>query len=194
MGIFDEIIKIDKNGDFFYAGWIEWEHFLIPNKPEWFRKILRFLMALLTHCLNCSSLDGCYLQNINSPKLPLHDNCDCKKKDISFDEVKIKAFSECAIEKFTEYIFKDDKVSKGKNKLFFDLGYNIYDAEYLKNEYCKQALKQYLLGNYKLKNLDKRGQRLAIPINLKGVNFYSGWMLYPEGKIKNTTPFGGWIK
>ena len=39
-----------------------------------------------------------------------------------------------------------------------------------------------------------RGQRLAILINLKGTMFYSGWMLYPEGKIKNTTPFGGWIR
>ena len=67
-------------------------------------------------------------------------------------------------------------------------------SEYLKNEYCKQALEQYLSGNYKLKNLDRRGQRLAIPINLRGTVFYSGWMLCPEGKIKNTTPFGGWVK
>ena len=29
---------------------------------------------------------------------------------------------------------------------------------------------------------------------LNGVTFYSGCMLYPEGKIKNTTPFGGWAK
>ena len=35
---------------------------------------------------------------------------------------------------------------------------------------------------------------MAIPTTLKGTTFYSGWMLCPEGKIKNTTPFGGWIK
>lgn len=74
------------------------------------------------------------------------------------------------------------------------MGFDINDSQYLRNEYCKQALKQYLLGNYVLKNLDKRGQRLAIPITLNETTFYSGWMLYPEGKIKKTTPFGGWIK
>ena len=74
------------------------------------------------------------------------------------------------------------------------LGFDINDSSYLQNEYCKQALNQYLLGNYVLKNLDRRGQRLAIPTTLNGTTFYSGWMLCPEGEIKNTTPFGGWIK
>ena len=55
------------------------------------------------------------------------------------------------------------------------------------------ALEEYLKVNYKLKELDGYGQRLAIPIELKGVKFYTGWMLYPEGFIRNTTPFAGWI-
>ena len=54
--------------------------------------------------------------------------------------------------------------------------------------------KQYSIGNYKLKNLDKQGQRVAIEINFKGNIFYSGWMVYPNGKLQNTTPFGGWVK
>ena len=194
MNMFDNLIRIDKNGNLIYNNWIEWDHFLIPNKPEWFRTLLRNIMVLLKHCMNCTSLDGCYLVETNMPNQPLHKNCDCDKKNINFSKVKAKANSYCAIEKFTEYVFKNTKDSKGKNQIFFDLGYSVNDSLYLKNEYCKQALKQYLLGNYKLKNLDMRGQRLAIPINLKGIVFYSGWMLYPEGKIKNTTPFGGWIK
>ena len=52
----------------------------------------------------------------------------------------------------------------------------------------------YLVGNYLLKNLDSNGQRLAIPVILAGKTFYTGWMLEPEGKIRNTTPFGGWVK
>ena len=194
MSIFDDLIRVDKNVKFSYNAWIEWEHFLIPNKPEWFREILRNLMTLLGHCLNCTALDGCYLSNSNRPEQPLHENCDCKKKSLNYSKVKTNANAECAIEKFTKYIFTNNKDSKGKNKIFYDLGYSIEDSEYLKNEYCKQALKQYVLGNYKLKNLDRRGQRLAIPTNLKGIIFYSGWMLCPERKIKNTTPFGGWIK
>ena len=45
---------------------------------------------------------------------------------------------------------------------------------------------------YRLKNLDKNGQRLAIKTTLNGNNFYSGWIVEPEGIIRNTTPFGGW--
>ena len=93
-----------------------------------------------------------------------------------------------------KYVFKNTEDSKGKNQIFYNLGFDIDDSYYLQDEFCKQAIEQYLLGNYVLKNLDRRGQRLAIPIHLNGIKFYSGWMLCPEGEIKNTTPFGGWIK
>ena len=166
--------------------------FLIQNKSEWFRELLRNIMALFGHCMNCASLDGCYLVARNMPKQSLHDNCDCRKKDITYSNVKNSAIAECDIRKFT--VFKNVKDSKGKNKIFYDLGFDINDSEYLQNEYCKQALKQYLLENYIRKNLDRRGLRLAISTTLSGITFYSGWMLYPEGKIKNATPFGGWIK
>lgn len=194
MSIFDNLIQIGENGKIVNNQWIEWDHFLIPNKPEWHREILRNTMALFGHCMNCSALDGCYLVKRNMPEQPLHENCDCRGKDISYSKVKNNATAECDIRKFTEYVFRNSKDSKGKNKIFHDLGFDINDSSYLQNEYCKQALNQYLLGNYVLKNLDKRGQRLAIPTNLNGTTFYSGWMLCPEGKIKNTTPFGGWIK
>lgn len=194
MTIISDIIKISNDGKAYYAGWVEYEHHFIPNKPEWFREIMRNIMAKISHCMECTALDGCFFQDKNRPQLPIHNHCDCNKRAVSFNIVKAYASSECAIEKFTKYVFRNDKESKGKNKIFYDLGYTIDDAEYLQAEYCKQALNQYLLGKYKLKNLDKRGQRLAISIELNGVRFYSGWMLYPEGKIKNTTPFGGWIK
>ena len=88
MSIFDDLIRIDENGNLSYNGWIEWDHFLIPNKPEWFREILRNLMALLGHCLNCTALDGCYLLDTNCPKQPLHERCHCKKNNVSFSVVK----------------------------------------------------------------------------------------------------------
>lgn len=111
---------------------------------------------------------------------------------INIDDVKANASSECAIEKFTKYIFGNN--SKGKNQIFYKMGFSIDDSEYLQEQYCEQALNSYLRGRYELRELDIWGQRLAIPINLNGVYFYSGWMLCPEGKIKNTTPFGGWIE
>ena len=194
MNMFDKLVKIDENGEFVYNGWIEWDHFFVPNKPEWVREILRNFMAMLNHCMNCTVLDGCYLLDNNKPEMPLHPHCDCKKKIIDYKKVKAKAYAECDIWKFTEYVFANKKQSRGKNKIFYDLGFNINHSDYLKQEFCKQALEQYLSGNYKLQKLDRRGQRLSIPITLYNTNFYSGWMLCPEGKIKNATPFGGWIK
>ncbi len=194
MSVFENLIKIGKNGEIIFNQWIEWDHFFIPNKPEWYREILRNIMAILGHCMNCSALDGCYFIARNMPKQPLHEKCHCNKKDIQYNIVKKSANAKCDIRKFTEYVFKNTEDSKGKNQIFYNLGFDIDDSYYLQNEFCKQAIGQYLLGNYVLKNLDRRGQRLAIPIHLNGIKFYSGWMLCPEGEIKNTTPFGGWIK
>ena len=64
----------------------------------------------------------------------------------------------------------------------------------MKDKFQNQAVMGYVRGEYKLKKLDEYGQRLAIPITLKGRSFYSGWMLEPEGTIRKITPFGGWIK
>ena len=38
------------------------------------------------------------------------------------------------------------------------------------------------------------GQRLAIPITINKKTFYTGWLLEPEGKIRNVTPFWVWEK
>ena len=84
--------------------------------------------------------------------------------------------------------------SKGKKAIFESLGFTDEDSKTLKYELEKQSLSNYLVANYLLKNLDSNGQRLAIPITLSGKTFYTGWMLEPEGKIRNTTPFGGWVK
>ncbi len=194
MSIFDNLIQIDSDGNIFLNQWVEWDHISIPNKPDWLRQLLRAIMFFIGHCMKCTVLDGCYFVERIMPEIPLHENCDCNKINIPYDTVKISAKAECDIRKFTEYIFKDETGSKGKNKIFYDLGFNINDSIFLQQEFCKQALNNYLVGNYKLKTLDQKGQRLAIPISLKDITFYSGWIMYPEGLIKNTTPFGGWIK
>ncbi len=190
MSIFDDLIKIDNDGNFVYNKWIEWNHFLIPNKPERLRNIMRELLAFLGHCKKCSALDGCYLVDSNKPEQPLHPNCDCNKKDISLNVVKAKITANCPIIKFTNYIFKNED----KKNLFESWGYTIQDSERLKQNIEFMARENYKLGNYLLKALDDYGQRLAIPVNLNGHRFYTGWMLCPEGLIRNTTPFGGWIK
>lgn len=189
MSIFDEI-QINNEGNIVFNKWIEWDHFLIPNKPEKLRNIMKNLLAFLGHCKRCGALDGCYLLDNNKPKQPLHENCDCNKKNISLKIVKEKIMANCPLIKFTNYIFKD----KDKKILFESWGFTIQDSNTLKEMIELQACENYKLGNYILKSLDEFGQRLAIPLNLNGHIFYSGWLLCPEGKIRNTTPFGGWIK
>ena len=190
MSVFDGLIRVDEAGNIYYNQWIEWDHLMVPNKPELLRNIMRNILAFFGHCKSCTSLDGCYLLDDNKPKQPLHENCDCQKHEISFSQVSKKALAECPIIKFTNYIFKNEN----KKNIFESWGFTINDSEFLKQTLEKQAKENYIAGNYVLKNLDQFGQRLAIPINIYGHKFYSGWLLCPEGKIRNATPHGGWIK
>ena len=182
------------NGEIVDNHWVEWDHFGVPNQPKEYRDAVRSVLVLLGHCLKCTVLDGCYFVARSMPEMPLHQNCDCSKFEISKDKVVKNATAECPIEKFTEYIFTDIEKSKGKITIFESLGFSKNDASFLKQELEEQCLKNYLQGNYKLKDLDINGQRVAIPVTLSGENFYAGWLLLPDGKIINTTPFGAWIK
>ena len=190
--MFESIQEI--NGQIVNNQWIEWDHVGVPNKPKEFRDIIRFVLSLLGHCMNCTALDGCYFVERNMPMFPLHERCDCKKIKINKAKVNLTAKADCPIEKFTNYVFTDDVKSKGKKLIFESLGFTDKDSQALKREIEKQSLSNYLIGNYLLKNLDSNGQRLAIPVILAGKTFYTGWMLEPEGEIRNTTPFGGWVK
>lgn len=171
--------------------WVEWYHFGIPNEEGGWREIARIVMLIFGHCLICTKLDGCYFVERKMPKLPQHPRCDCSKLNKNINKVKLKITTECDIRKFTDYIFAEDSAKKN---IFESWGYNKNNSSELKNEMESQAKKQYSIGNYVLKDLDKYGQRIAIEINLKENIFYSGWLVCPEGKLKNTTPFGGWVK
>ena len=89
------------------------------------------------------------------------------------------------------------KNNKSKKQLFELWGYYIMDSEYLRQEFIKQVKLAYSVGDYELGKSDKYGQRINIVIKLKRketneyVSFVSGWMVYPNGKIALTTPYGG---
>lgn len=67
----------------------------------------------------------------------------------------------------------------------------------MKEEMEKQGLKKYIAGEYTLGKLNERGQRISIRVEIprkdKGetVSFITGWMVYPNGYIQLTTPYGG---
>lgn len=191
MNMFENIVE-DENGQFSLDLWMQWYHFYVPNdEPE--RRSMRQLLALFKHCLSCTALSGCYVSYNVLPSDKLHEECDCVTYPIDWQKVRMHASATCDINKFKNYIFGDAGKKNGKYKIFTNMGFDIEDSLYLKSAFEGQALKQYLAGNYKIKGIDLYGARLAIPIELNGTEFYSGWMLLPQGKLQNTTPFGGKI-
>ena len=81
--------------------------------------------------------------------------------------------------------------------MFESWGYSIADSEWLQKEFKKQALEKYVAGQYTLGKLNKDGQRISIQVDLlrkdkEGMaSFITGWMVYPDGQIQLTTPYGG---
>lgn len=194
MSIFDKLIKVDNDGNLEFNEWVKWNHFLIPDKAGRLREMFRQVMKMFGHCEICTSLSGCYFAKDNNPDYPLHKHCDCGNMEISVIKVMSTAMAKCPTSKFRDYVFTDIKKSKGKIEIFRNLGYNINNSEMLSATLSKQAMEHYINGDYILGRLDEYGQRITIPITLKGKSFYSGWLVYPLGYIKNTTPFTGWSK
>ena len=95
------------------------------------------------------------------------------------------------------YSNRDNKYSRGKEKLFAQWGYTIEDAKWLQAEIEKQGRNKYISGDYTLGKLDLWGQRINIRIELQRrdtndtISFNTGWMLKPDGKIVLNTPYGG---
>lgn len=81
--------------------------------------------------------------------------------------------------------------------MFEKWGYGKIDAQWLQEEYCRQAQAKYANGEFTLNKLDEQGQRINIEITLPNksnggnVTFISGWMVYPNGTIKLATPYAG---
>ena len=106
------------------------------------------------------------------------------------------AYSDCS--KFDPYLFDPDNFYRhGKNRAFASWGYTVADARWLQAEIEKQALEKYLAGDYTLGKLNKDGQRISVRIEIsrkdgsKMVSFVSGWMVYSNGLLRLTTPYGG---
>ena len=137
-------------------------------------------------------MNGCYFVKDKSPDNPLHEHCHCYYEDIGIPDVQTMS----VIEKYTKYIFDDEK-NKGKKTLLELWGYTVNDSHDLKKEIEKQAFLAFQSGEYELGEMDGHGQRINIVINLKRrdtgamVPFVSGWMSYPSGKLVLITPFGG---
>ena len=178
---------------YFTNRWIRWVHEGSTPANSTAEKTAHVLMGENSnHCAMCLNLNGCYFVVDKCPPKPLHPKCHCYTMDIP----PITAKSECAIEKFSKYVFVPS--NKNDKKQLFELwGYDIMDSQYLQQEFARQAKLAYSVGDYELGYLNEYGQRINITITLKrknkneDISFRSGWMTYPNGNIALTTTYGG---
>ena len=189
---------LDGNGNY----WVEWVHEgTAPAKTIAEKALYAATGIVSNHCSRCLNLNGCRFLKSKMPEIPLHPNCHCEAKPILNSPIPgITAIAECDIRKFTDYIFHEDPLTnKGKKDLFESWGYDKIYSEQLQAEIIKQAQEKYANGEYELGKLDFFGQRINITIvlltpNGKIVSFRSGCMVYPDGRLKITTPYGGKIE
>lgn len=150
------------------------------------------------HCEECLMLHECWFDKEKTPKWPHHPFCHCVLGNLSYNDVLTKSSANSAYSKFDPYLFDPNNFYKhGKNKAFESWGYSIMDSAWLKKEIEKQALEKYVSGDYMLGKLNQDGQRISIRVEIprkdkaEAVSFVTGWMVYPNGHIKLTTPYGG---
>ena len=127
----------------------------------------------MTHCPVCLKLDRCWFTDETKPMLPQHLFCHCQANPLSFSRVLNETEATSAYSKFNPYLFNT------------------------KGELEQQALDKYVSGEYKLGKLNDKGQRISIRVEIprknkqEKVSFVTGWMVYPNGRIQMTTPYGG---
>lgn len=193
MSLFERLIM--PIGEKPKSGWIKWLHSGIPDEEGKEREAARKVAENNRHCKICTVLSGDYFPSFNMPQYIQHPHCDCMLSSIA--KPISQAVANCALIKFTKYIFVSDK-SKGKTELFESWGYSIKDSEYLKEEFERQAKQKYLSGEYSLQLLDEHGQRITIELELKtknkNVTIKTGWIVHPLGLISCATPYTGEVK
>ena len=149
-------------------------------------------------CQECVRLDGCLFFESNAPMWPHHPNCHCTLETVDYSVVLLIATAQSDYSKFDPYLFNTSGLyTHTKEKLFAQWGYTVDDARWLQSEMERQVREKYLAGEYSLGKLNKDGQRISIRIEIPRkigegtVSFVSGWMVYPNGHIQLTTPYGG---
>ena len=149
-------------------------------------------------CQECVRLDGCLFVESNAPAWPHHPNCHCTLDPVDYSVVLLIATAQSDYSKFDPYLFNTSGLyTHTKEKLFAQWGYTVDDARRLQAEMERQAREKYLAGEYILGKLNDKGQRLSIRISIPRrdageiVSFVTGWMVYPDGRIQLTTPYGG---
>ena len=142
----------------FTTKWVKWVHKGTNHAKNNLEKMTNVIKGENSkHCARCLNLNGCCFVEEKCPVKPLHPNCHCYTVYIPHVEIK----AECFIEKFTKYVFISS-TKNDKKQLFESWGYGIMDAEYLQQEFIKQAKLGYSVGDYELGQLNDFGQKISV--------------------------------
>ena len=144
-------------------------------------------------CEICVALNKTAYKIINKPEYR-HPNCRCRYEIAG----NIAVTLDFPKKKITGYMF----VNPSKAKLIRSMGYLPEDADELYRTIAEYAIAKYEKGDYVLGKLDKYGQKINISVKCRGkrekegrtYDFYTGWTVYPNGELKNNTPFARWEK
>lgn len=168
------------------------------------------------HCVKCVVVNQCWFKNEKGKKPEpfeynkysnivlsklrgimglYHPRCHCQ-------EIIINPPTEKTLKVVCDNGKIDDAFNRKLGLLNAWGGYTTNDKELLKNNLMQSATKQYINGEYSIFVYDKFGFRISIPVSVPGINikqgrdykFITGFMVWPNGKIENTTFFGGKIK
>lgn len=138
-------------------------------------------------CALCVALNRTIFKKNNMPTFT-HPRCKCVFKGVYLSRVTI----DFKMEKLSNYLF----VNEDKYAMMRSMGYDKEDIPSLYLKIYNAVETEFLMGNYKLKNLDEYGQRIAVPFILEGKRYclgknyrcHVGCVVWPNGKIKITTP------
>lgn len=188
MGIFDkikeEVLNYFENGD----DWVRREN---PS-----RKDIEVCGGEATAdnetntCDLCVALNRTVFKNSHKPEYT-HPNCKCKQVPFEFPETPL----DFPMKKIV-YLFAK------KGDWMRSMGYLDLDAEEIYQTIAENAQLQFMRGNYILGTLSKYGQKVNIVLALPGkrdkqgttYRVKTGWTAFPNGKLHNNTPIGGWAK
>lgn len=165
------------------------------------------------HCALCVTVNNCYFKNEENKKpiefdygkyslaqIPIfnrglyHPNCHCQKYAIpepNSDEIQL-----VVNEGKKAYLFND------KLGIVMYIGYKENEQEKFYEVFESCVKNAFVRGNYYKRAHDKYGFRINIQVEMAGVNekrgktfkFNAGFTIFPNGKLKMNTPFGGWTK
>ncbi len=142
-------------------------------------------------CALCVALNRTVFKNDNKPDYT-HPYCKCEQIPTAPPEPTL----DFPMRKITDYLFVK------KRGLMYSMGYSEEDAKEVYQMIATNAKEQFKQGKYFLNALDNHGQKVNILLAFPGKRekeghvywIKTGWTVYPNGKLHQNTPFGGWAK